>query len=79
MRVTCTTITARRDSGTSGCSKPACASSGSKRGSEAWTISPRPCSRRIRGGPWKAHSITTTRPFSRMCAIVSAPLPTTSR
>jgi hypothetical protein len=35
--------------------------------------------RKIRGGPEKAQSITTTRRFSRMCAIVSAPLPITSR
>ena len=29
----------------------------------------------MRGGPEKAQSITQTRPFSRMCAAVSAPLP----
>ena len=70
---------ARCDSGTSNSSKPACSKTAAKRSSVAGTISPRPCRRRIRGGPSKAHSITTTRPFSRMWAIVSAPEPTTSR
>src|SRR3954454_4079046 len=41
--------------------------------------SPRPCRRTIRGGPSNEHSITTIRPFSRRWAIVSAPLPITSR
>ena len=40
---------------------------------------PWPWSRRIRGGPSNAHSITTIRLFSRRCAIVSAPLPSLSR
>jgi hypothetical protein len=33
----------------------------------------------MRGGPSSAQSITTIRPLSRRCAIVSAPLPMTSR
>ena len=43
------------------------------------TIVPLPCSRRISGGPVKAQNMITMRPFWRTCAIVSAPLPTTSR
>ncbi len=42
-------------------------------------MSPAPCRRTIRGGPSNAHSMITIRPFSRRCAIVSAPLPTLSR
>jgi len=42
------------------------------------STSPRPWIRTMRGGPSKAQSITQTRPFSRMCAAVSAPLPTWS-
>ena len=76
MRVTSTRTIARRPSGIVGSSKPAAASSSSKRGSPGSTYSPRPCRRTIRGGPSKAQNITTTRPFSRTWAIVSAPLPT---
>ena len=50
-------------------------SSSAKRGSPSRTTSPRPCRRRIRGGPSKAQSITTMRPFSRRWPIVSVPLP----
>ena len=45
----------------------------------AGSTSARPCSRTIFGGPSNAQNMTTMRPFSRACAIVSAPLPTKSR
>src|SRR5437879_1757937 len=71
MRSTSTRITERT----------AC-SGGSKRAASSWvggSTEARPCSRTIRGGPSNAQNITTIRPFSRACAIVSAPLPTKSR
>ena len=40
------------------------------------TTSPRPCTRRILGGPVNAHHMKTIRPFSLRCAMVSLPLPT---
>src|SRR5215207_1055196 len=73
------TITARRASPAAGSSNSHRSSSPGNSGSSGRNASPRPCRRRIRGGPSNAHSITTMRPFSRRCAIVSAPLPTTSR
>src|SRR3954469_25633775 len=79
IRSTCTTITARRASGGPSSSNAQRASRSSKPGSPAWTTSPRPCRRKIFGGPSKAQNMTTMRPFSRTWAIVSAPLPITSR
>ena len=79
IRSTSTRTIARRASGVAGAGKPDISMSPSNRGSDATTTSPRPCSRTIRGGPSKAHSMITMRPFSRTCAIVSAPLPIRSR
>ena len=72
MRSTSTRISERRSC--SGGSK--CASSSSKPGSPGITAVARPWKRTIRGGPSNAQNMTTMRPFSRACAIVSAPLPT---
>src|ERR1700685_210278 len=55
------------------------AATASKSGSSASTTWPVPCRRTIRGGPAKAHSMITIRPFSRRCAMVSTPLPVWSR
>src|SRR5207248_2581109 len=54
------------------------AASSSKRSVPTCATSPRPCRRTMRGGPSKAQNMTTMRPFSRRCAIVSIPLPTKS-
>src|SRR3712207_5544074 len=69
----------RRAAGTDGSSNPPPASSSSYASDPGRCTVPVPWRRRIRGGPLKAHSITTMRPFSRRWAIVSAPLPTPSR
>jgi hypothetical protein len=80
MRVTATSMTARRDSTTSvRPTKPASPTSASKSGSAGHTGDPLPWKRTIRGGPSKAHSITTIRPFSRRWATVSAPAAKRSR
>ena len=46
---------------------------------EVWVVDQHdpalPCKRTIRGGPTKAQSMMTIRPFSRRCAMVSTPLP----
>jgi len=70
---------ARRASATPGSVKAQRSASAWKRSSAAITTSPRPCRRTMRGGPEKAQSINTRRPFSRRCATVSAPLPIMSR
>jgi hypothetical protein len=70
---------ARRASGMDGSSNAQRPSSSANSGSSGRCTVPVPCSRRIRGGPSNAHSMTTMRPFSRRWAIVSAPLPTMSR
>src|SRR4051794_3054339 len=79
MRVTSTTTTERRASGIDASAKRPRSTRPANRGSSFSTASPRPCRRRIRGGPSKAQNITQIRPFSRRWAIVSAPLPWTSR
>ena len=61
-----------------GCSAN-CGSSASHSGSPGTTTRPVPCSRTMFGGPSKAQNITVTRPFCRMCAMPSAPLPVRSR
>ena len=78
-RVTAMSMMARRASGREASANSASASRGANRGSSGRIASPRPWKRTIRGGPAKAHSITTIRPFSRRCAMVSAPLPAMSR
>src|SRR5689334_24342620 len=70
IRSTATRITARSVPSGGSTSKPTAPGA---------RTSPRPCRRRIRGGPSNEQSMTTIRPFSRRWAIVSAPLPTTSR
>src|SRR5215211_3802277 len=71
MRSTATRMTAR--------SVPGGISTSGKSTASGASTSPRPWRRTIRGGPSNEQSITTMRPFSRRCAMVSAPLPITSR
>jgi hypothetical protein len=78
-RVTSTRTIERRDAGVEGSSNRTRASSSSYSGVPVCSTRPRPCRRRIRGGPSNAQSITTMRPFSRTWATVSVPLPYASR
>ena len=79
MRVTWTTMIARRASGASGSAKPSAEQLVEPRVARAARPRRGRAGAGSAAGPSKAQNITQMRPFSRRWAIVSAPLPTMSR